>query len=50
VAEAGGVDSNLDGCYRTTAAGVTTLTVRNPAIASVPAAGSVIVRFRVTIN
>ena len=50
VAEAGGADTNLDGCYRTTAAGVTTLTVRNPAIAPVAAAGSVIVRFRVTIN
>jgi len=50
VAEPGGADSNGDGCFRTTAAGVTTLTVRNPAIASVPAAGSVVVRFRVTIN
>jgi len=50
VAEAGGVDSNADGCFRTTAAGVTTLTVRNPAIPSVAAAGSVTVRFRVTIQ
>ena len=50
VAEAGGTDSNSDGCFRTTASGVTTLTVRNPVIASVPAAGSVVVRFRVTIQ
>lgn len=50
VAEAGGTDSNADGCFRTTASGVTTLTVRNPVIASVPAAGSVAVRFRVTIQ
>ena len=48
VAELGG-DSNLDGCSRTLLSGVTTLTVRNPAIPSVPAAGSVIVSFRVTI-
>jgi len=48
VAELGG-DSNLDGCHRTLLSGVTTLTVRNPAIPSVPAAGSVIVNFRVTI-
>ena len=49
VAEAGGVDTNLDGCYRTVAAGVTTLRVQTPALAPVPAAGSVIVQFRVTI-
>ena len=50
IAEAGGTDSNADGCFRTTAAGVTTLTVRNPAIPTIAAAGSVIVRFSVTIN
>jgi uncharacterized repeat protein (TIGR01451 family) len=50
IAEAGGTDTNADGCFRTTAAGVTTLTVRNPAIPSIAAAGSVIVRFHVTIN
>jgi uncharacterized repeat protein (TIGR01451 family) len=49
IAEAGGTDTNADGCFRTTAAGVTTLTVRNPAIPSIAAAGSVIVRFSVTI-
>jgi len=50
IAEAGGADSNADGCFRTTSAGVTTLTVRNPAIPSVAAAGTVTVRFRVTIQ
>jgi uncharacterized repeat protein (TIGR01451 family) len=50
VAEAGGTDTNADGCFRTTAAGVTTLTVRNPAIPTIAAAGSVTVRFSVTIN
>jgi uncharacterized repeat protein (TIGR01451 family) len=50
IAEAGGTDTNADGCFRTTAAGVTTLTVRNPAIPSIAAAGSVTVRFSVTIN
>ncbi|HEV7607245.1 MAG TPA: hypothetical protein VGO61_07900 [Steroidobacteraceae bacterium] len=50
IAEAGGTDTNADGCFRTTAAGVTTLTVRNPAIPTIAAAGSVIVRFSVTIN
>lgn len=50
IAEAGGTDTNADGCFRTTAAGVTTLTVRNPAIPTIAAAGSLIVRFSVTIN
>jgi len=50
IAEAGGTDGNGDGCFRTTASGVTTLTVRNPVIASVPSGGSVAVRFRVTIQ
>jgi uncharacterized repeat protein (TIGR01451 family) len=50
IAEANGLDGNGDGCFRTTAAGVTTLTVRNPAILPVAAAGSVVVRFRVSIN
>jgi uncharacterized repeat protein (TIGR01451 family) len=46
IAEAGGVDSNSDGCVRTG----TTLTVGAPAITTVAAASSVTVRFRVTIN
>jgi len=50
IAEPGPADGNGDGCFLTTASGVTTLTVRNPAIAPVPAAGSVVVRFRVTIQ
>jgi uncharacterized repeat protein (TIGR01451 family) len=50
IAEPGPTDGNADGCFLTTASGVTTLTVRNPAIAPVPAAGSVAVRFRVTIQ
>jgi len=49
IAEPGPTDGNGDGCFLTTASGVTTLTVRNPAIPSVLAAGSVVVRFRVTI-
>lgn len=48
VAETSGVDT--DGCFRTTSLGITTLTVRNPAIANVPAGGTVTVRFRVTIQ
>lgn len=46
IAEAGGVDSNADGCVRTGA----TLTVGAPAITTVAAGSSVTVRFRVTIN
>ena len=46
IAEAGGVDSNADGCVRTGA----TLTVGAPAITTVAASSSVTVRFRVTIN
>jgi uncharacterized repeat protein (TIGR01451 family) len=49
VAEAGGTDSNADGCVRT-AGGV--LTVGSPALATVAtgAGNAVTVRFRVTIN
>jgi uncharacterized repeat protein (TIGR01451 family) len=50
IAEANGADGNGDGCFTTTAAGVTTLTVRNPVIAPVAAAGVATVRFRVRIN
>jgi uncharacterized repeat protein (TIGR01451 family) len=50
VAETNGTDGNGDGCFLTTSAGVTTLTVRNPVIAPVAPAGSVNVRFRVRIN
>jgi uncharacterized repeat protein (TIGR01451 family) len=46
IAEAGGVDSNSDGCVRTG----TTLSVGAPAITTVSAASQVIVKFRVTIN
>ncbi|MEO8062756.1 MAG: hypothetical protein ABI821_08400 [Pseudomonadota bacterium] len=46
IAEAGGVDSNIDGCVRTGS----TLTVGAPAITTVAASSSVIVKFRVTIN
>jgi uncharacterized repeat protein (TIGR01451 family) len=48
-AEAGGTDSNADGCFRT-AGGV--LTVGSPALATVAtgAGNAVTVRFRVTIN
>ena len=46
VAEAGGTDSNADGCVRTGA----TLSVGAPAITTVSASSSVIVRFRATIN
>ena len=49
VAEAGGVDANVDGCWRSVAAGVTTLHVQAPALAPVPASGAVTVRFRVKI-
>jgi uncharacterized repeat protein (TIGR01451 family) len=49
-AEAGGADTNADGCYRTVSAGVTTLRVESPAVPAVPAAGAVEVRFQVTIN
>ncbi len=50
VAEAGGADTNADGCFRTSANG--TLTVGAPAVASVATGGAatrVTVRFRVTI-
>ena len=47
IAEAGGTDSNADGCVRT-AGGA--LTVGAPAITTVAAASSVTLRFRVTIN
>jgi uncharacterized repeat protein (TIGR01451 family) len=49
VAEAGGTDTNSDGCFRT-AGGV--LTVGSPAVSTVAsgAANAVTVRFRVTIN
>lgn len=46
VAEAGGTDTNADGCVRTGA----TLTVGAPAITTVAAGATVAVRFRVTIN
>ena len=46
VAEAGGTDTNADGCVRTGA----TLTVGAPAITTVAAGSNVAVRFRVTIN
>lgn len=45
-AEAGGADTNSDGCYRTGA----DLTVGAPAITSVAAGATVTVRFRVTIQ
>lgn len=51
VAEAGGSDTNADGCFRTSANG--TLTVQAPAITSVAQGGAatrVTVRFRVTIQ
>ncbi len=47
VAEAGGTDTNGDGCVRT-AAGV--LTVGTPAVSTVASGAPVVVRFRVTIN
>jgi uncharacterized repeat protein (TIGR01451 family) len=47
IAEAGGTDSNADGCVRTAGG---SLTVGAPAIATVAAASTVTVRFRVTIN
>jgi uncharacterized repeat protein (TIGR01451 family) len=47
VAEAGGTDTNTDGCVRTVGGA---LTVGAPAITSVAAASTVTVRFRVTIN
>ena len=46
VAEAGGTDSNADGCVRTGAS----LTVGAPAITTVAAGSNVAVRFRVNIN
>jgi len=46
VAEAGGTDSNADGCVRNGAA----LTVGAPAITTVAAGSNVAVRFRVNIN
>ncbi|HET9863477.1 MAG TPA: hypothetical protein VFP37_08540 [Steroidobacteraceae bacterium] len=49
VAEAGGADANGDGCWRSLAAGVSTLHVQAPALAPVPASGAVTVRFRVKI-
>jgi len=47
VAEAGGTDSNADGCVRTVGGA---LTVGAPAITSVAAGATVTVRFRVTIQ
>jgi uncharacterized repeat protein (TIGR01451 family) len=47
VAEAGGTDTNADGCVRT---GGGALTVGAPAITTVAASSTVTVRFRVTIN
>jgi uncharacterized repeat protein (TIGR01451 family) len=47
VAEAGGTDTNADGCVRTVGGA---LTVGAPAITTVAAAATVTVRFRVTIN
>jgi len=47
VAEAGGTDSNADGCVRTVGGA---LTVGAPAITSVAAGSTVTVRFRVTIQ
>jgi len=47
VAEAGGTDSNADGCVRTVGG---SLTVGAPAITSVAASSTVTVRFRVTIQ
>jgi len=47
VAEAGGTDTNADGCVRT---GGGSLTVGAPAITTVAAGATVTVRFRVTIN
>ena len=48
VAEAGGADTNADGCYRT----ATDLVVGAPALTTVNvgAGGNVTVRFQVTIN
>jgi hypothetical protein len=46
-AEAGGTDSNSDGCVLTVGGA---LSVGAPAISSVAAASTVTVRFRVTIN
>jgi uncharacterized repeat protein (TIGR01451 family) len=47
VAEAGGTDTNSDGCVRTVGGAVT---VGAPAITTVAAGATVTVRFRVTIN
>jgi uncharacterized repeat protein (TIGR01451 family) len=47
VAEAGGTDTNADGCVRT---GGGALAVSAPAITTVAAGSTVTVRFRVTIN
>jgi len=47
VAEAGGTDTNADGCVRT---GGGALSVSAPAITTVAAGSTVTVRFRVTIN
>ena len=46
IAEAGGVDTNADGCFRTGA----TISVGAPAVTAVAASSTVTVRFRVLIN
>jgi uncharacterized repeat protein (TIGR01451 family) len=46
IAEAGGVDSNTDGCVRTG----TTLTVGGAALAALAASSQVVIKFRVTIQ